>query len=128
MTVETLKDALIVPTPSVRRGPIGTFVYAIEGDDVARLLKVEVTTQDDVRAVIKGNITPGTRIVTVGFAQLADGKQVRIIPPGGEDAAPAAGAEGARAGREKGSGEGRKGSDGQKRKSGDAERRREATQ
>lgn len=129
VTVETLKDALIVPTPAVRRGPIGTFVYAIDGDDMARLRKVEVTTQDDVRAVIKGDIAPGTRIVTVGFAQLADGKQVRIIPAGGEAAVPQAGAEGApRGGKERASGEGRKGGDGQKRKSGDAERRREATQ
>lgn len=127
VTVETLKDALIVPTPSVRRGPIGTFVYAIEGEDVARLRKVEVTTQDDVRAVIKGDLAPGTRIVTVGFAQLADGKQVRVIPAAG-DAVPQAGAAGARQGKDRADGEGRKRGDGQKRNSGDAERRREATQ
>lgn len=130
VTVETLKDTLIVPTPAVRRGPIGTFVYAIDGEDVARLRKIEVTTQDDVRAVIKGDITAGTRIVTVGFAQLADGKKVRIIPAGGENAAPQTGATSPPGGKQRASGdggEGRKG-DGQKRKSGDAERRREATQ
>ena len=131
VTVETLKDVLVVPTPAVLRGPIGTFVYAIEGEDTARLRKIEVTTQDDVRAVIKGDIAAGTRIVTVGFAQLADGKQVRIIPAAGENAAPQAGAEGARGGKERPSGEGREGrksGDGQKRKSPDAERGREATQ
>lgn len=127
VVVETLKDALIVPTPAVRRGPIGTFVYVIDGDDVARLRKIEVATQDDVRAVIKGDITPGTRIVTVGFAQLADGKQVRVIPAPGADTAPQAGGEPPR-GKDRAGGEGRKGGEGQRRKGGETERRGEATQ
>jgi len=123
VAVEVLKDALIVSTPAVRRGPIGTFVYVVDGQDTARIKKVEVVAQDDVRAVIKGDVTPETRVVSIGFAQLADGKQVRIVPSAGEEAPPQAGAEQTPAkGRERKDGEGRK------RKSGDTERRREATQ
>jgi multidrug efflux system membrane fusion protein len=127
VVVETLQSVMIVPTPAVRRGPIGTFVYAIDGD-TARLRKIEVVTQDDVRAVIKGDIAPDTRVVTVGFAQLADGKQVRVVAPGeeGNPQPPQAGAENTPR-KERGNGEGRKG-DGQKRKNADTERRREATQ
>lgn len=83
VVVETLPDATVVPTPAVRRGPIGTFVYAV-ADSKASLRKIEVVWQDEVRAVVKGEIKPGETVVTVGFAQLSDGRAVVVPAAAGE--------------------------------------------
>ncbi|MDX2203672.1 MAG: efflux RND transporter periplasmic adaptor subunit [Hyphomicrobiaceae bacterium] len=77
VVVDTLKGVTVVPTPAVRRGPIGTFVYAV-GEGKAVLRSIEVVSQDETRAVVKGAIAPGDSVVTVGFAQLSDGRAVRI--------------------------------------------------
>lgn len=128
VTVQMLESVLIVPTPAVRRGPIGTFLYAVD-NDVARLRKIEVVTQDDVRAAIKGEVAAGDRIITVGFAQLADGKAVRVValaPP--DSTAGPGGAEEKPSGRPSGQREKSQRPDGEKRKGGNGEQRREATQ
>jgi membrane fusion protein, multidrug efflux system len=82
VVVDTLVDAKIVPTTAIRRGPNGTFVYTVGADGRATVQAVKVLLQDDVRAVIGSGVEVGARVVTVGFAQLADGKLVQI---GGEE-------------------------------------------
>jgi membrane fusion protein, multidrug efflux system len=79
VVVDTLVDASVVPTTAIRRGPNGTFVYAVELDDRARVRPVNVLLQDETRAVIGKGIEIGARVVTVGFAQLADNRPVRIV-------------------------------------------------
>ena len=79
VVVDTINNATVVPTPAVRRGPIGTFVYAVS-EDKALLRKIEVVSQDETRAIVKGEIAPGDNVVTVGFAQLSDGRPVRVSP------------------------------------------------
>ena len=89
VVVDTLVDARVVPTTAVRRGPNGTFVYIIGGDERALVQPVEVVLQDETRAVIAQGLDIGSRVVTVGFAQLAHNKPVKIVA-GAEPAPPAA--------------------------------------
>jgi multidrug efflux system membrane fusion protein len=78
LLVDTLKDAVTVPTAAVQRGPNGTFVYRVNDGDTVSVRPVRVALQDDVRAVIAEGVTPGERVVTTGFAQLSDGSRVNI--------------------------------------------------
>jgi multidrug efflux system membrane fusion protein len=77
LLIDTLKDATVVPTAAVQRGPQGTFVYVVNGDKVA-MRNVTVTQQDDTRAVIATGVTTGDKVVTSGFAQLTDGSAITI--------------------------------------------------
>jgi multidrug efflux system membrane fusion protein len=89
VVVDNLVDANVVPTPAVRRGPSGTFVYLVGPDQTVEVRPVKVVMQDEVRAVIGEGVEAGQRVVTVGFAQLANGKSVTIQDSA--DAAPSAG-------------------------------------
>jgi multidrug efflux system membrane fusion protein len=81
LLIDTLKNATVVPTAAVQRGPQGTFVYAVVGEKVA-MKPVTVTQQDDIRAVIGSGINPGDKVVTSGFAQLTDGAAITVSSPG----------------------------------------------
>jgi multidrug efflux system membrane fusion protein len=95
LLVDTLKGAVTVPTAAVQRGPTGTFVYRVNDGDTVAVKPIRVAIQDDVRAVIADGLSPGERVVTTGFAQLADGSRVTVS--GGTPAtAPAGGPAGER--------------------------------
>ncbi len=98
--VAMLKDALVVPTPALRRGPQGVFVYAIGEDEKAHVRPVTVEQQDERIAVITRGLVAGERVVTAGFQRLTDGKAVVVAPePGAEP--PPEGAPPERRGRER---------------------------
>ncbi len=87
VVVDTLADAKIVPTSAIRRGPAGTFVYAISAEGKAVVTPVKVALQDEQQAVIGDGLEVGAEIVTAGFQRLSDGKVVEIT--GGGTPAPA---------------------------------------
>ncbi|NVO17956.1 MAG: efflux RND transporter periplasmic adaptor subunit [Rhodoplanes sp.] len=89
LLVDTLKNVVTVPTAAVQRGPNGTFAYVIGADDTVAVRPVTVTQQDDATAVVATGLEAGERVVTTGFAQLADGK--RVIVSSGDSSAPPAG-------------------------------------
>ncbi len=78
LLIDTLKDVVVVPTAAVQRGPKGAFVYVVGSDDKAAMHLVKVAKQDEKQAVIASGVVPPARVVTTGFVQLTDGKQVRI--------------------------------------------------
>ncbi|MBR0789489.1 efflux RND transporter periplasmic adaptor subunit [Bradyrhizobium manausense] len=78
LKVETLPQALVVPTSAVQRGPIGTFSYVIGADNVVTAKPVTVTQQNEHDAVIASGLTADDKVVTTGFANLSDGSKVII--------------------------------------------------
>ncbi len=78
LKVETLAQALVVPTAAVQRGPAGTFAYVIGADDTVTARAVSVVQQDEANAVIGKGLSTGDRVVTTGFANLSDGARVRV--------------------------------------------------
>jgi multidrug efflux system membrane fusion protein len=78
LKVQTLEKATVVPTAAVQRGPAGTFVYVIGEGDIAAARVVTVVQQNEKDAVISSGVTTSDRIVTTGFANLAEGSKVTI--------------------------------------------------
>jgi multidrug efflux system membrane fusion protein len=78
LKVDTLSQALVVPTSAVQRGPAGTFSYVIGDGDIATAKPVVVTQQNETDAVIASGLSPSDRVVTTGFANLSDGAKVII--------------------------------------------------
>ena len=84
--VDTLKQAVVVPTAAVQRGPNGAFVYVVGDDRKAVMTAVTVGRQDERQAVIATGIEPPARVITSGFSLITDGA---LVTPT-EDAAPPA--------------------------------------
>jgi membrane fusion protein, multidrug efflux system len=87
LKVDTLSQAIVVPTSSVQRGPAGTFSYVIGDGNIVTAKPVVVTQQNETDAVVASGLTPSDRVVTTGFANLSDGAKVII---GKDDQTPAA--------------------------------------
>jgi multidrug efflux system membrane fusion protein len=78
LKVDTLSQALVVPTSSVQRGPAGPFSYVIGDGDVVTAKPVVVTQQSETDAVVASGLSATDRVVTTGFANLSDGAKVTI--------------------------------------------------
>src|SRR3954471_1526356 len=78
LKVETLPQALVIPTSGAQRGPAGTFSYVIGDDDTVTAKPIVVIQQNEHDAVIASGLTPSDRVVTTGFANLADGSKVIV--------------------------------------------------
>ena len=78
LKVDTLENAMVVPTSAVQRGPAGTFSYVIGDDNIVTAKPVVVTQQNENDAVIASGLSPADRVVTTGFANLSDGAKVMI--------------------------------------------------
>jgi multidrug efflux system membrane fusion protein len=94
LLVDTLRQAVVVPTAAVQLGPNGTFVYVLNRDSTVSVRLVSVTQQNEAQAVIAKGLQAFERVVTSGFAQLTEGRKVA--------AAIAEGQRGADAERERG--------------------------
>jgi membrane fusion protein, multidrug efflux system len=78
LKVETLSQAMVIPTSAVQRGPAGTFSYVINDDDTVTAKPVVVTQQSETDAVIASGLSTDERVVTTGFANLSDGAKVTV--------------------------------------------------
>ena len=78
LKVETLSQAIVVPTSAVQRGPAGTFSYVIGEDSTVNARPVTVTQQNETEAVIASGLSTSDRVVTTGFANLAEGSKIII--------------------------------------------------
>lgn len=84
LLIDTLRQALVVPTPAVQHGPNGTFVYQLKPDHTVTVRPVVVKQQDENQAVIASGLELSDRVVTTGFAQLAEGRRVSVQGEGRE--------------------------------------------
>jgi len=78
LKVETLDNATVIPTAAVQRGPAGTFSYVIGSDNTVNARPVTVVQQNENDAVISRGLDVEDRVVTTGFANLAEGARVII--------------------------------------------------
>ncbi|HET9816034.1 MAG TPA: efflux RND transporter periplasmic adaptor subunit [Xanthobacteraceae bacterium] len=74
--IDTLRQAVVVPTAAIQRGPNGAFVYVLKQGNTVTVRPVTLTQQDDSRAVVATGLQAGEQVVTTGFARLTEGAQV----------------------------------------------------
>jgi multidrug efflux system membrane fusion protein len=84
LLIDTLRQVIVVPTAAVQHGPNGTFVYLLKPDSTVTVRQVTVKQQDENQAVVASGLAPSDRVVTTGFAQLAEGRQVSVQGEGRE--------------------------------------------
>jgi multidrug efflux system membrane fusion protein len=79
LRLETIPDALTIPTAAVQRGAPGNYVYVVQADGTVamRVPRLGITEGDRVQ-VLEG-IAQGDQVVTDGTDKLRDGAKVEII-------------------------------------------------
>jgi membrane fusion protein, multidrug efflux system len=77
LLVSTRRDALVVPSTAVQRGPSGTFAWVIGSDQTVQARPIDVErTQGDTSILSKG-LEAGDSVVIEGQAQLRAGAKVQ---------------------------------------------------
>lgn len=105
LLVDTMQNAVLVPTPAVQTGAPGDYVYLVNADNTVSVHKVTLGPSDGRNTVIAAGLSAGQRVVTDGLDRLSDG--AKITPAGAHPAAAGAAHEGsgpAAAGKDEASG------------------------
>jgi membrane fusion protein, multidrug efflux system len=78
LLVDTMKQAVLVPTPAVQSGAPGDYVYLVNADDTVSVHKVKPGPSDGKNTVILSGLSAGQVVVTDGMDRLNDGAKIRI--------------------------------------------------
>src|SRR5438105_11244937 len=87
------KDATVISVAALQRGPEGTFVYVVGGDQ-AQPRQVEIALQQGEDALIARGLQAGELVVVEGQNQLRPGSKVQARPAGEKPGAEKPGAGG----------------------------------
>lgn len=77
LLVDTLQNAVLVPTPAVQTGAPGDYVYLVNANDTVSVHKVTLGPSDGKHTVVVAGLAAGERVVTDGLDRLADGAKIK---------------------------------------------------
>jgi membrane fusion protein, multidrug efflux system len=78
LLVNTMQNAVLVPTPAVQTGAPGEFVYLVNSDDTVAVQKVTIGPSDGKNTVILSGLSAGQTVVTDGMDRLSDGAKIKL--------------------------------------------------
>ncbi|CAI1135291.1 Multidrug resistance protein MdtE precursor [Serratia ficaria] len=81
LKVDTLHDAVVIPTAALQMGNEGNFVWTLSEDNKVSKHRVTTGIQDSRQVVIGAGLNAGDRVVTDGIDRLTEGMQVEVLAP-----------------------------------------------
>ncbi|VEI20677.1 Efflux pump periplasmic linker BepF [Serratia plymuthica] len=93
LKVDTLHNAIVIPTAALQMGNEGNFVWTLSEDNKVSKHRVTIGVQDSRQVVISAGLNVGDRVVTDGIDRLTEGMQVEVVTP---QATPAAATPGSK--------------------------------
>ncbi|NHV28276.1 efflux RND transporter periplasmic adaptor subunit [Burkholderia sp. D-99] len=90
--VDTLHDAVLVPTAAVQNGAPGDYVYLVNANRTVSVHKVTLGPSNGRSTAIVAGLAAGQQVVTDGVDRLSDGAVIRIASNRAGAALPASGA------------------------------------
>ncbi|QBR03227.1 efflux RND transporter periplasmic adaptor subunit [Paraburkholderia pallida] len=99
LLVDTMDNAVLVPTPAVQTGAPGDYVYLVNANNTVSVHKVTLGPSDGQHTVIVEGLAAGQRVVTDGLDRLNDGAKIQPSSGNPRAAGAASGAHGASAAR-----------------------------
>jgi multidrug efflux system membrane fusion protein len=82
LTLQTLPDAVTIPSAAVNQGPKGAYAYVVGADSKAAMRPITVAVNQGNIAVISAGLAKGETVVTDGQMSLKPGSQVAVGHPG----------------------------------------------
>src|ERR1700677_472584 len=92
LLVDTLHQAVLVPTAAVLTGAPGDYVYLVNKDDTVSVHKVTLGASDGTNTAILSGLSLGDTVVIDGTDRLSDGAKISIAQATPAGAAPGAAA------------------------------------
>jgi multidrug efflux system membrane fusion protein len=77
LLVDTMQNAVLVPTPAVQSGAPGDFVYLVNANHTVSVHKVKLGPSDGRNTVILAGLSQGNQVVTDGTDRLNDGAKIQ---------------------------------------------------
>lgn len=81
LLLETRKNAVTVPASAIQRGPEGSFVYVVDGNNTAQMRPVQIALTQGATVVIASGLQGSERVVTDGQEKLQAGARVAPQAP-----------------------------------------------
>ncbi|SAL40488.1 RND family efflux transporter MFP subunit [Caballeronia sordidicola] len=81
LLVDTLQNAVLVPTPAVQSGAPGDYVYLVNANNTVSVHKVTLGPSDGRNTVITSGLSAGNIVVTDGTDRLSDGAKIQAAEP-----------------------------------------------
>jgi multidrug efflux system membrane fusion protein len=78
MLVDTLHQAVLVPTPAVLSGAPGDYVYLVNADHTVSVRKITLGPSDGTNTAILSGLAAGDTVVIDGTDRLNDGAKINI--------------------------------------------------
>lgn len=78
LLVDTLRNAIVVPTAAIQYGPTGAFVYSVGDNDTVSMLPVKLSRAELDKVAVLSGLAPGARVVIAGADRLRDGAKVKV--------------------------------------------------
>jgi multidrug efflux system membrane fusion protein len=78
LLVDTLQDAIIVPTAAIQIGAPGSYVYVVNPDSTVSIRVIKPGPIDGEQAVILSGLELGETVVSDGVDRLYDGAKVQL--------------------------------------------------
>jgi multidrug efflux system membrane fusion protein len=82
LLVEVKRDAVVVPTAAIQRGPQGTFVYLVKPEQTVSVQPVVVGVAQGEDTAIEAGLASGDPVVVAGAEGLRDGSSVVVKEQG----------------------------------------------
>ena len=79
LLVNTLEDAVVVPSAAIAIGAPGSYVYVIDSSDKVAVRKVTTSASNLDYTAIDSGLEVGDRVVTDGLDRLKDGSSVKVV-------------------------------------------------
>ena len=78
LALDTKKNAIIVPSVAIQRGPTGTFVYLVQSDNTVSIKAVKLGLSVENNVAIDDGVQPGDLVVVDGAEKLTEGMKVSV--------------------------------------------------
>jgi len=86
LLVDVRREATVVPSPALQRGPQGTFVYVVKADRTVTVRPITVAEIQGGEASVKTGLSPGELVVIDGQDRLREGTRVELKAQSGSTA------------------------------------------
>ena len=81
LILTTRKDATVVPSSVVQRGPQGTYAYIVKTDKTVEMRPIKVAQTEGNLALVDEGLKPGEQVVVDGQYKLQPGAHVELTTP-----------------------------------------------
>lgn len=98
LALDTRKNAIIVPSVAIQRGPTGTFVYVVQDDGTVTMRAVKLGLSVENNIAVDDGLKAGERVVVDGAEKLTEGMKVSVRDGSDQSATPPAAKPGKHAG------------------------------